>query len=126
MQKQKKMEKITMKTIDRLKLELAKQEYFSDDEYAVFLEESGLDATEEYNKINDEYGLLNTVLSIFEALNNNVELFMKIQTEFVTTSSAYESIKDRIDALNKRIALVASTTYAIESRASSFTQIYVG
>ena len=89
-----------MTNLERLKLELAHKDYFTDTEFRVFLEENGLDA--DYTK--NQLELLQTVLAIFQALINNIELYMKIQTEFTTVSSAYKNLRDRIDELEKRIA----------------------
>ena len=73
-------------------------------QFRVFLEENGLDADYTYNKAENQLELLQTVLAIFQALINNIELYMKIQTEFTTVSSAYKNLRDRIDELEKRIA----------------------
>lgn len=97
-----------MTNINRLKLELSNKAYFTDDEYAVFLEENGLIAIEEYSKDLDESYLLQSVIAILQALNNNIEIFMNVSTEFVNTTSAYKNLKDRIDELYKRIALIPS------------------
>ena len=93
-----------MTNLERLKLELAHKDYFTDTEFRVFLEENGLDADYTYNKAQNQLELLQTVLAIFQALINNIELYMKIQTEFTTVSSAYKNLRDRIDELEKRIA----------------------
>ena len=93
-----------MTNLERLKLELAHKDYFTDTEFRVFLEENGLDADYTYNKAENQLELLQTVLAIFQALINNIELYMKIQTEFTTVSSAYKNLRDRIDELEKRIA----------------------
>ena len=61
-----------------------------------------------YNGASDKLGLLQTVLSIFESLQNNIDLYRSIETEFTTTSSAYENIKTRIDELHKQIAKLPS------------------
>lgn len=100
------MNKLT--NIERLKLELANKNYFTDDEYSVFLDENSLNATEIYEKQKDELYLLQTVISIFSALSNNIDLFIKTQTEFLTISSAQKGISDRIGELERRILLIPS------------------
>ncbi len=55
-------------------------------------------------KAENQLELLQTDLAIFQALINNIELYMKIQTEFTTVSPAYKNLRDRIDELEKRIA----------------------
>ena len=42
-----------MQILDRLKMELSNQEYFSDEQYTQFLLENGLSAVAEYNKATD-------------------------------------------------------------------------
>lgn len=93
-----------MTNLERLKLELANKQYFTDDEYTVFLDENGLNATDTYNKEDDQLELLQSVLAVLNSLSNNIELFMKIQTEFTTVSSAYANLAKRIDTLEKKIA----------------------
>ncbi len=80
-----------MTNLERLKLELAHKDYFTDTDYT-------------YYKAENQLELLQTDLAIFQALINNIELYMKIQTEFTTVSSAYKNLRDRIDELEKRIA----------------------
>ena len=92
-----------MTNLERLKLELANKSYFADSEYSIFLEENGLTPSETYVG-TEKFRLLQTVLSIFESLQNNIDLYRSIETEFTTTSSAYENIKTRIDELHKQIA----------------------
>jgi len=64
-----------MTNLERLKLELAHKDYFTDTDYT-------------YNKAENQLELLQTDLAIFQALINNIELYMKIQTEFTTVSPA--------------------------------------
>ena len=63
-----------MTNLERLKLELAHKDYFIDTEFRVFLEENRLDADYIYNKAENQLELLQTVLTIFQALINNIEL----------------------------------------------------
>lgn len=95
-----------MTNLERLKLELSHKNYFIDEEYSTFLEENSLNATDNYNKKEDELYLLQTVISILQALTNNIDLYRTIEMEFVNTTSAYKNLKDRIDDLYKRIALI--------------------
>jgi len=103
-----------MTNIERLKLELANKSYFTDDEYSIFLEENGLTPSETYNSA-EKLRLLETVLAIFESLQNNISLYCTIETEFSTTSSAYENIKTRIDELHKQIAQLPTYTPKVKS-----------
>ena len=47
-----------MTNLERLKLELAHKDYFTDTEFRVFLEENGLDADYTYNKAENQLELL--------------------------------------------------------------------
>lgn len=109
-----------MTNIERLKLELSNRKYYTDEEYAVFLEEQGLIATENYTKELNQLSLLNTVIDILQTLSNNVDFFRSIETEFSTNTQAYTNLKNRIDELYKRIALLPS----YEPQTSQVTYLY--
>lgn len=110
-----------MTIIDRLKLELAHKDYFTDTEFNAFLSENGIDDSSiTYDKSVHQLALLTTVRDILEALSNNIELYMRIQTEFTTVGSAYANLEKRIDAIEKRIEQLP--TY--EPTAKSFSYIY--
>ena len=103
-----------MTNLNRLKLELANKSYFTDDEYSIFLEENALTPSETYQSY-DKLWLLQTVLAIFESLQNNIDLYRNIETEFSNTSSAYENIKTRIDELHKQIAQLPTYTPQVKA-----------
>ncbi len=92
-----------MKIIDRLNLELSNKEYFTADQYTVFLAENDLIATEEYVKATHQAKLLYSVIDILEAVSNDIEVLRKVETEFLTTESAYKHLQDRIGKLKQRI-----------------------
>lgn len=93
-----------MTNIERLKLELANKSYFTDAEYSVFLEENGLADSSTYDKSTNQLALLQTVLSVLQALQNNLDLYRSLNTEFVTQGQAYTALSNQIDSLEKRIA----------------------
>lgn len=99
-----------MTNINRLKLELANKQYFTDSEFTVFLDENGLVAEDTYNKSKDNLALLNTVLAILQAMQNNIELYCSLNTEFLTKGEAYTALTNQIDSLNKRIQNCADYT----------------
>lgn len=109
-----------MTNLQRLKMELGNKEYFSDDDYAVYLDEEGLKASNEYAKEANQYALLSTVIDILEALSNNIDYYRSITTEFTTNSQAYKNLKDRIDELYKKRELLPD--YA--PTASQVTYLY--
>lgn len=67
-----------MDVLTRLKMELSNQEYFPDNQYSQFLMENNLTATETYNKETMYKQLLLTVLDVFEAVANDVDLMQSI------------------------------------------------
>ncbi|MDR1688814.1 MAG: hypothetical protein LBS21_09435 [Clostridiales bacterium] len=93
--------------LDRLHMELGHKPYCGEDrnnrQYKIFLEENGLYADWKYNRDSMEKQLLKTVISIMEMLANNLDNYMKIETNFLTQSAALDSIHKRIAHLESRI-----------------------
>ena len=95
-----------MQILDRLKMELSNQEYFSDEQYTQFLLENGLSATAEYNKETDQRQMLLSALDILEAVSNDIDIMRQTITEFTTTSQAYKYLEKRIQNLRDKIASI--------------------
>lgn len=95
-----------MTVIERLKLELANKEYFSDDEYVQFLTENDLVSSDTYNKETMQKLLLFTVVDILEVVSNDVDIMRRVETEFATTTDAYNHLQDRIQNIKDRIASI--------------------
>lgn len=72
-----------MQIIDRLKMELSNQEYFSDEQYTQFLLENGLPATAEYNKETDQRQMLLSALDILEAVSNDIDIMCYYANEIM-------------------------------------------
>ena len=94
-----------MTVLERLKLELANKQYFTDTEYTILLEENNLSATDTYNKSTMQRDLLLTVLEILNMLTNDIDLFRRLQDDATgfTQDSAYKLLAQRIKALKERI-----------------------
>lgn len=92
-----------MTILERLKLELNHKEYFTDEEYTVFLDENDLNATFPYVKETNQARLLYTVIDILEAVANDIDLMRKIDSEFATVSEASKYLEQRIDKIRNRI-----------------------
>ncbi len=92
-----------MSIIERLIMELNNKDYFTNDEYKVFLEENSLDPSTQYLKATHQRNLLYTVIDILEAVSNDIELLRKTSTEFMTTESASKHIQERIEKIKQRI-----------------------
>lgn len=95
-----------MKVLDRLKMELSNQSYFSDEQYIQFLVENSLTPTDEYDKTDMQKQLLYTVLDILEAVSNDIDIMRSIETEFSNEGSAYKYIADRIQQVKDKIASI--------------------
>ena len=105
-----------MTNLQRLYFELSEKEYFSTQEktnevYITVLEENGLDPYDEYTKANDRINMLESVYSILQMLSNNIELFVKVETEFATTSAAYQFLQKRLKDLRDEIDRVKIDTH---------------
>lgn len=93
-----------MTNLERLKLELSNKEYYSDDEYKVFLEENNLVPTDTYVKADNQIQLLETVVSILETLSNDVDIMRKIDNkDIVSVDQASKYLSQRIYNINKKI-----------------------
>ena len=95
-----------MQVLQRLKMELSNQEYFSDEQYIQFLAENSLTQTDEYDKSTMQKQLLYTVLDILEAVSNDIDIMRSIETEFSNEGSAYKYIADRIQQVKDKIASI--------------------
>ena len=93
-----------MTNLERLKLELSNKEYYSDDEYKVFLEENNLVPTDTYVKADNQIQLLETVVSVLETLSNDVDIMRKIDNkDIVSVDQASKYLSQRIYNINKKI-----------------------
>ena len=95
-----------MKVLDRLKMELSNQQYFSDEQYIQFLTENSLTPTDEYDKSTMQKSLLFTVVDVLEAVTNDIDLMTGISTEFSNIGQAYEFLEERIQQLKDKIAAI--------------------
>lgn len=95
-----------MQVIDRLKMELANQEYFEIEAYYQFLVENNLDPKEEYDKETMQKSLLFTVIDILEAVSNDIDVMTSISTEFNNIGEAYQFLEARIQQLKDKIAAI--------------------
>lgn len=95
-----------MKVLDRLKMELSNQQYFSDEQYIQFLTENSLTPTDEYDKSTMQKSLLFIVVDILEAVTNDIDLMTGISTEFSNIGQAYEFLEARIQQVKDKIAAI--------------------
>lgn len=109
-----------MQVINRLKMELANQNYFEDTQYMQFLEENNLNPISEYNKPTMCKQLWSTCIDILEAVCNDIDLMTGISTEFNNMGQAYEFIEARIINLKDKIASIPDP----EEETSCFSLMY--
>lgn len=95
-----------MQVLDRLRMELSNQSYFSDEQYIQFLTENSLNPTDEYVKQDMQKNLLYTVLDVLEAVTNDIDLMTGISTEFSNIGQAYEFLEARIQQVKDKIASI--------------------
>lgn len=88
---------------ERLMTELNNRMYYPQETYEKFLNENGLLAEETFNKNTDHAQLLETVYSILQTLLSNIDMYRKIETEFVTSGEAATSLRNRLKDLRAEI-----------------------
>lgn len=67
-----------MQVLNRLRMELSDQEYFTDEQYIQFLVENNLFPADEYIKTDMQKNLLYTVIDVLEAVTNDIDLMTGI------------------------------------------------
>lgn len=95
-----------MQTLDRLKMELSNQQYFTDEQYIQFFTENNLLPENAYIKEDMQKQLLLTVLDVLEAVANDIDLMTSISTEFSNMGQAYQFIEMRIAQVKDKIASI--------------------
>ena len=106
---------------DRLMVELNNRQYYPKEVYEKFLNENGLDAYETFDKNTDHAKLLETVYSILQTLLSNIDMYRKIETEFVTSGEAATSLRNRLKDLRAEINRIKAEMHYADS---DFTFMY--
>lgn len=102
--------------LGRLKIELNNKAYYDDNTLSLYLDENGLDATITYSKATMQKQLLQAVYDILQSLANNIDLFRSVETEFVTTSDAYNYLQKRLEDVERRILTSPDNSGVTESQ----------
>ncbi len=87
----------------RLKLELGNRQYYCDEDYNIFLDENDISGEDTYDKKVHLVGILKTALAILQAMTNNIDYLMTIDTEFGNRSEAYSALQKKISDLRRSI-----------------------
>ena len=106
---------------DRLMVELNNRQYYPKEVYENFLNEKSLDAYETFDKNTDHAKLLETVYSILQTLLSNIDMYQKIETEFVTSGEAATSLRNRLKDLRAEINRIKAEMHYADS---DFTFMY--
>lgn len=106
-----------MNNLERLKLQLNNKSYYEnqDEILSAILEENNLDPAEEYSAENDQISMLECVYSILQMLCNDLDIYCKIETEFITKSAAYQYLQQRLKDLRSEIDRVKDETGKADS-----------
>lgn len=102
-----------MLNIERLNFELNDKDYFGNaqqDLYENILSDNNLDPLDEYVKVNDRVNMLESVYDVLNMLSNDIDKFRRVETEFVTTSAAYQYLQKRLKDLRAEIDRVKLET----------------
>jgi len=100
---------------ERLMVELNNKEYYDKYTYERFLNENGLDANETFDKNTDYAQLLETVYSILQTLLSNIDMYRKIETEFVTSGQASTALQNRLKDLRAEINRIKAEMHYADS-----------
>ncbi|WP_123052982.1 hypothetical protein [Clostridium sp. JN-1] len=95
-----------MNVLERLKTELSHKDYFTDDEYSMYLSENKLNSTDTYNKTTMQRNLLLTVIDILEAISNDIDIMRKVEdtTTNMSVSECAKYLEQRIERIKDKIA----------------------
>lgn len=102
-----------MLNIERLNFELNDKDYFGNSQSGLYenvLQDNNLDPLDEYSKDNDRVNMLESVYDILNMLSNDIDKFRRVETEFVTTSAAYQYLQKRLKDLRAEIDRVKLET----------------
>lgn len=106
---------------ERLLMELNGRMYYDKNTYTKFLAENNLDGELAYDKESHYIAILETVYAILHTLANNIDLYRKIETEFVTQGEAASSLNKRLQSLKSEIK---NLKIEKESQDSDFSFMY--
>ena len=109
-----------MKVYDRLMMELANQQYLTEEQYKQYLIENDLRPTDEYIKAEMQKQLYFTVIDILEAMQNDMDIMTSISTDFADIGQAYEFLEQRVYNLKDKIASIPDP----EEEYSQFSLMY--
>lgn len=114
---------INVTNYERLMMYLNHKQYYTEEEMYVYLSENGLDGDEAYNKNTDFRKIHCALLEVLESLTNNIDVFRTVETEFATTTEAYNYLERRIQKLKQKISEIPDEPVG-GGRGSDFSHIF--
>lgn len=108
---------------ERLMMYLNHKQYYTEYEMMVYLSENGLEPSADYDKNTDYRKMHCALLEILESLTNNIDVFRTVETEFATTSEAYNYLERRIQKLKQKIDEIPDEPVE-GGRGSDFSHLY--
>lgn len=115
-----------MLNLERLNFELNDKDYFGSTQqnlYENILQDNNLDPMDEYSKDNDRVNMLESIYDILNMLSNDIDKFRRVETEFVTTSAAYQYLQKRLKDLRTEIDRVKLETAYTDEQGNTSTII---
>lgn len=109
---------------DRLMMYLNHKQYYPKYEMCVFLTENGLEGSEIYDENTGYRKMHCAILEILESLANNIDIFRTVETEFATTTEAYNYLERRIQKLKQKIDEIPDEPVE-GGRGSDFSHIFM-
>lgn len=106
---------------ERLLMELNNRMYYPKETYEKILNENGLIAEDTFDKNTDHAQLLESVYSILQTLLSNIDMYRKVETEFVTSGEAATSLRNRLKDLRTEINRIKAEMHYEDS---DFTFMY--
>ncbi|MGM7635487.1 hypothetical protein [Bacillus sp. Hm123] len=110
-----------MNNLQRLELEVSGTK-LSQNELSVYLQENGLNPTDEYDPSSDanKRAIYGAALSILESIANNPNNLRSLKLDDMTISDFADSIMARIDQLDRKIRLLKK-----DEQQASQSQVFI-
>lgn len=109
-----------MRVYDRLMMELSNQQYLSEEQYKQYIIENDLEPDATYVKDEMAKRLYFTVIDVFEAVMNDIDIMQDVSTEFADIGQAYQFLEQRVENLKDKIAAIPDP----EEEYSNFSLMY--
>jgi hypothetical protein len=98
-----------MTNIERLKMETRSID-FPDNELSIYLQENGLNETDEYNPQSNanKKAIYSTALQVLESLASDPQLMKSYKDDDISVTNFYENLMTKIDDLTRKVRMMAA------------------